>query len=53
MEVRSDRGAIILRPAKLERKIRGRHRIEDLMGTMPKNYKPQEMKWGVRGKEVW
>ncbi len=45
--------ALIVKPAKPAGKIRGRHRIEDLVAAMPKNYKVKETDWGVSGKEVW
>ena len=38
---------------KQTRVIRGRHRIEDLVAAMPRNYKPQEVDWGAQGQEVW
>ena len=49
----SKRGAIVLTAVKKRRKIRGRHRIEDLAAAMPQNYKMKEFGWGVSGKEVW
>jgi antitoxin MazE len=45
--------AIIVRPAKPARKVRGRHRIEDLAAAMPKAYKAAEFGWDQTGREVW
>lgn len=53
LRISPKKDALIIRRAKPERKIRGRHRIEDLVAAMPRNYKPQEMIRGVKGKEVW
>lgn len=45
--------AIIVRPAKAASRVRGRHRIEDLVAKMPKNDRAAEWSWGTRGREVW
>ena len=45
--------AIIVKPAKPNRSVRGRHRIEDLVAAMPKRYKAAEFGWDARGREVW
>lgn len=45
--------AIIVKPAKTVPRVRGRHRIEDLVAAMPKNYKAAEFDWGTSGREVW
>jgi antitoxin MazE len=44
-------GIMIVTPAK---RIRGRHRIEDLVAKIPEDYQPSEVDWGEpAGKEVW
>ena len=53
LELDPERGAIVLTAVKSPRKIRGRHRIEDLVAAMPRKYKPEEFGWEVSGKEVW
>ena len=45
--------AIIVKPAKPAPRVRGRHRIEDLVAAMPKGYKAAEFDWGTSGREVW
>ena len=53
MQITPKKDAFIVKLAKPARSIRGRHRIEDLVAAMPKNYNAQELDWGVQGKEVW
>ena len=44
-------GILIITPAK---KIRGKHRLEDLVACIPENYQSDEVDWGKPvGKEVW
>lgn len=44
-------GVMIVTPAK---KIRGKHRLEDLVARIPENYQTGEVDWGDPvGKEVW
>jgi len=44
-------GIMIVTPAK---KIRGKHRLKDLVARIPKNYQTGEVDWGEPvGKEVW
>ncbi len=44
-------GMIQIRPSK---KIRGRHKLEDLVSRIPENYQNHEVDWGESvGKEVW
>jgi len=44
-------GIIIVTPAK---PIRGRHKLEDLVARIPKDYQASEVDWGEPvGKEVW
>ena len=45
--------AIIVKPSKAPSRVRGRHRIEDLVAAMPKRYKAAEFGWGTSGREVW
>jgi antitoxin MazE len=45
--------AIIVKPVKAPSRVRGRHRIEGLVATMPKGYKSVEFAWGTSGREVW
>ncbi len=53
MQITAKKDAFIVKPATPARKIRGRHRIEDLVAAMPKNYKLQELDEGPQGQEVW
>ena len=48
-----DKDAIILKPVVATPRVRGRHRIEDLVAAMPKNYKAAEFDWGSQGREIW
>ena len=44
-------GIMIITPAK---RIRGRHKLKDLVARIPENYKASEVDWGEPvGKEVW
>lgn len=44
-------GTMIIRHAK---KIRGKHRLEDLVACIPENYQADEFEWGEPvGKEEW
>jgi antitoxin component of MazEF toxin-antitoxin module len=45
--------AIIVKPATPVSRVRGRHRIEDLVAAMPKNYKAAEFPCEPSGREVW
>ena len=45
--------AIIVKPARKAPRVRGRHRLEDLVAAMPKGYKAAEFDWGTSGREVW
>lgn len=45
--------AIIVKPSSGPSRIRGRHRIEDLVAAMPKGYRTAEFAWGTSGREVW
>jgi antitoxin MazE len=44
-------GIMIVTPAK---RIRGRHKLKDLVALIPESYKTSEVDWGEPvGKEVW
>ena len=53
VELAPKKDAIIVKPARSSRAVRGRHRIEDLVAAMPKNYKAAEFAWEQKGREVW
>ena len=53
VELSPKKDAIIVRSAKTPSRVRGRHRIEDLVAAMPKGYKAAEFAWGTSGREVW
>jgi antitoxin MazE len=53
IELSPKKDAIIVRPAKALSRVRGRHRIEDLVAAIPKGYKTAEFEWGTSGREVW
>jgi antitoxin MazE len=53
VELSPKKDAIIVRAAKMPSRVRGRHRIEDLVAAMPKGYKAAEFAWGTSGREVW
>jgi len=51
VEVTVQQGRIIVVPSE---RIRGRHRLEDLIARMPEDYEPFEEDWGAPvGREVW
>ncbi|MBC2717899.1 MAG: AbrB/MazE/SpoVT family DNA-binding domain-containing protein [Desulfobacteraceae bacterium] len=44
-------GIMVIAPAK---RIRGRHKLNDLVARIPKSYQPGEVDWGEPvGKEAW
>lgn len=53
IELSPKKDAIIVKPATAPLRVRGRHRIEDLVAAMPKDYKAAEFDWDVSGREVW
>ena len=53
IELSPKKDAIIVRPAKVTSKVRGRHRVEDLVAAIPKGYRTAEFSWGADGREVW
>ena len=53
LDLSPKRDAIIVKPAGDAVSPRGRHRIEDLVSKMPRNYKAQEFFGDAIGGEVW
>lgn len=53
VELSPKQDAIIVKPSKAPSRVRGRHRIEDLVVAMPKRYKAAEFAWSKSGREVW
>jgi len=53
VELSPKQDAIIVKPSKASSRVRGRHRIEDLVAAMPKRYKAAEFAWSKSGREVW
>ena len=53
IELTPKKDAIIVRPAKALSRVRGRHRIEDLVAAIPRSYKTAGVEWGTSGREVW
>jgi antitoxin MazE len=54
IELSPKKDAIIVKPVNPPSRIRGRHRIEDLIAAMPENYNAAEFDWtGSSGREVW
>jgi len=53
VELSPKKDAIIVKPAQATVTIRGRHKIEDLVSKMPRNYKAQEFFSDAQGCEVW
>jgi len=53
IELSPKKDAIVVKPATAPSGVRGRHRIEDLVAAMPKDYKAAEFDWGASGREVW
>jgi antitoxin MazE len=44
-------GTLVVTPV---RRVRGGHDLRELVGRIPKNYKPGELDWGhPSGREVW
>lgn len=51
VDIRVKDGIVIVTPAK---KIRGRHKLGDLVGRIPESYQTNEVDWGEPvGKEAW
>ena len=53
IELTPKKDAIIMRPAKMSSRVRGRHRIEDLVAAIPRGYKTAGVEWGTSGHEIW
>jgi antitoxin MazE len=53
IELSPKKDAIIVKPVKAPSRVRGRHRIEDLVAAMPKGYRATGFNWGISGREVW
>jgi antitoxin MazE len=53
IELTPKKDAIIIRPAKMSSRVRGRHRIEDLVAAIPRGYKTAGVEWGTSGHEIW
>jgi antitoxin component of MazEF toxin-antitoxin module len=53
IELTPKKDAIIVRPAKAPSRVRGRHRIENLVAAIPRGYKTAGFDWGTSGREVW
>ena len=52
VDVSTRDGVIVIAPIK--RSVRGRLSLRELVSRIPKNYRPQEVKWGEPvGSEVW
>ncbi len=51
VEISARKGQITIKPIS---KIRGKHKLKDLIDQLPKSYKPSEIEWGDPvGKEEW
>jgi len=53
IELTPKKDAIIMRPAKMSSRVRGRHRIEYLVAAIPRGYKTAGLEWCTSGREVW
>lgn len=53
IELSPAKDSIIVKPVAAGTRVRGRHRIEDLVAAMPKDYKAAEFDWKKSGQEVW
>lgn len=53
VELSPKKDAIIVKPAKKTVPVRGRHKIENLLSKMPRNYKAHEFFSEPSGREVW
>jgi len=53
IELSPRKDAVIMKPATISSRVRGRHRIENLVAAMPKGYKSAEFDCGMSGREVW
>jgi antitoxin MazE len=53
LDLSPTKDSIIVKPAQDAATLRGRHKIEDLVSKMPRNYKAQEFFGDASGGEVW
>jgi len=53
IELSPKKDAIIVKPATVPSRVRGRLQIEDLVAAIPKSYKAAEFDCGISGREVW
>jgi antitoxin MazE len=51
VDVRAQEGSLVVTPA---RRVRGGRSLEQLVASVPKDYRPGELDWGPpAGREVW
>jgi antitoxin MazE len=51
IEIRAKDGVLVVSPTQ---RVRGRHKLEDLVARIPEDYQTIEVDWGAPvGKEVW
>lgn len=53
VELSPKKDSIIVKPAQEAVTVRGRHRIEDLLSKMPRNYRAKEFFVDAKGNEIW
>ena len=53
LDLSPSKDAIIVKPSQESSPLRGRHRLEDLVAKMPRNYKSREFFREELGREVW
>jgi antitoxin MazE len=53
LTVSAEAGTLIISQGQPACRVRGRHRIEDLVAQMPKSYRANEVPWEAKGKEIW
>ena len=51
VDIKAKAGFLVIIPARQDR---GRHRLKELVTSIPTDHKPSEIDWGApKGKEVW
>jgi len=51
VDVSARDGVIVITPVK---RVRGRHKLDELVSRIPKEYRAEELDWGEsRGRETW
>jgi antitoxin MazE len=51
VDVSAKGGIIVIKPVK---RVRGRHKLNDLLSRIPRDYRAEEVDWGEpRGREAW